>query len=157
MVLFLSEFLEFWIFGENQFGSLVKYMSNSNKSHPKARPETTQKAPKVNLGVPRSKEAPKVGSRRCSSCFGVPLYMQKAQKYCACRQNRASRNSEGHRGTQRDTEHTEHTEHTDAFPTHEVLLGAPLLRAPGARMTVVELTPSNYFNIFPLRRTLQGQ
>ncbi len=39
--------------------------------------------------------------------------------------------------TQRDTEHT------DAFPTHEVLLRAPFLHAPGARMTVVELTPSN--------------
>ena len=107
MVLFLSEFFECWMFGEKPFGSLVKYKSNSNKSHPKARPETTQKAPKVNLGVPRSKEAAKVGSRRCSSCFGVPLYTQKALKYCACRQNRASRNSEGHRGTQstqRDTE-----------------------------------------------------
>ena len=136
MVLFFSEFIDFLIFGEEQFGSLVKYRSNSNKSHPKARPETTQKAPKVNLGVPRSKEAPKVGSRRCSSCFGVPLYTQKALKYCACRQNRASRNSKGHTGTQRAQRDT------DAFPTHEVLLGAPLLRAPGARMTVVELTPS---------------
>ena len=29
------------------------------------------------------------------------------------------------------------------FPTHQVLLRAPFLHAPGARMTVVELTPSN--------------
>ena len=30
------------------------------------------------------------------------------------------------------------------FPTHQVLLRAPFLHAPGARMTVVELTPSKY-------------
>ena len=29
------------------------------------------------------------------------------------------------------------------FPTQQVLLRAPFLHAPGARMTVVELTPSN--------------
>ena len=51
------------------------------------------------------------------------------------------------RGTQNTQRDTEHTEHTDAFPTHEVLLRAPLLRAPGARMTVVELTPSNKISI----------
>ena len=48
----------------------------------------------------------------------------------ACRQNRASRNS-------RDTEYFA------TFPTQQVLLRAPFLHAPGARMTVVELTPSN--------------
>ena len=31
------------------------------------------------------------------------------------------------------------------FPTHQVLLRAPFLHAPGARMTVVELTPSKYW------------
>ena len=34
--------------------------------------------------------------------------------------------------------------HTDALPTHQVLLRAPFLEAPGARMTVVELGPSNH-------------
>ena len=32
-----------------------------------------------------------------------------------------------------------------AFPTQQVLLRAPFLHAPGARMTVVELTPSNKY------------
>ena len=84
-------------------------------------------------------------------CLGVPwgafldfdenwtsLSEQMGSKYAACHQKRASRNSW-------DTAHTAHTEHTDTLSTQEVLLRAPLLHAPGARMTVVELTPSNYW------------
>ena len=37
--------------------------------------------------------------------------------------------------------------HTATVPTHQVLPGAPFLHALGARMTVVELTPSN-INIY---------
>ena len=58
----------------------------------------------------------------------------------ACRQNRASRNS-------RDTEYFGYLclrlPTFATFPTQQVLLRAPFLHAPGARMTVVELTPSN--------------
>ena len=43
------------------------------QNHPKARPETTQKAPKVNSVVPRSKEAG-------SAAFRAPHYTQKALK-----------------------------------------------------------------------------
>ena len=71
-------------------GNILVFAEEPGIQVPKRPPKATQKAPKVNLGVPRSKEAPKVGSRRCSSCFGVPLYTQKALKYAACRQNRAS-------------------------------------------------------------------
>ena len=76
------------------------------------------------------------------------FYKQKALKYRACQQNRAPRNSRdtatvGHgwprlaavgRGWPRLATET----------THQVLLRAPFLHAPGARMTAVELTPSNY-------------
>ena len=68
----------------------------------KSMPWDHSEAPKVNLGVPRSKKAPKVYSRRRSSCFGLPLYTSKAPKYSACLQNRAARNP-------RDTAHTAHT------------------------------------------------
>ena len=34
------------------------------------------------------------------------------------------------------------------FPTQQVLLRAPFLHAPGARMTVVELTPSNQSDLW---------
>ena len=50
---------------------------HGDQNHPKARPETTQKAPKVNLGVPRSKEAPKVGSTRFNSFSGYPFTRKK--------------------------------------------------------------------------------
>ena len=61
----------------------------------------------------------------------------KSLKYHACAQKRASRNSEKqkkHKWTQKNTH---------AFLSHKLLLRAPLLHAPGARMTVVKLTPSN--------------
>ena len=64
------------IFGRN----ILVFAEESGIHVPKRPPKATQKAPKVNLGVRRSKEAPKVGSRRCSSCFEVPLYMQKLLK-----------------------------------------------------------------------------
>ena len=51
-------------------------------------------------------------------------------------------------GTHRTQRTQGDTEDTDTFPTQEVLLGAPLLHAPGARMTVVELTPSNYLTLY---------
>ena len=50
------------------------------QNHPKARPGTTQKAPKVNLGVPRSKKAPKSRLNTVQQLIGVPQYSQKALK-----------------------------------------------------------------------------
>ena len=64
--------------------------------------------------------------------YWTSLSEQMGSKYAACHQKRASRNSWD----------TAHSEHTDTLSTQEVLLRAPLLHAPGARMTVVELTPS---------------
>ena len=112
-----------------------------NRNHPKARPGTTQKAPKVNLRVPRSKEARKSGLNTAQQLVGVPQYTQKALKWNARRQNRASWNSS----------HTASTANTDTFPMQEMLPRDPLLYAPVARMTVFELIPSNqikYKNLY---------
>ena len=101
------------------------------QSYPKARPETTQKASEVNPEVPRSKEVPEEGPAAQLAVQSI-----KAQKYCADK-------IEPH-GTQRTQSPQGDTEDTDTFPTQEVLLGAPLLHAPGARMTVVGLIASNH-------------
>ena len=54
----------------------------------------------------------------------------------------------------RGTRGTQNTLPTFAtFPTQQVLLRAPFLHAPGARMTVVELTPSNHCSL-PTRSSL---
>ena len=45
-----------------------------------ARPGTTQNALKVNLGVPRSKMAPKSRLNTVQQLFGAPQYTQKALK-----------------------------------------------------------------------------
>ena len=59
--------------GPNAFQKHVRGAQN----HPKARPGTTQKAPKVNLSVQKS---PQSGLRTIQQLFGVPQYTQKALK-----------------------------------------------------------------------------
>ena len=49
------------------------------------------------------------------------------------------------RGTRGKQRTQQETANTATFPTQQVLLRAPLLHAPGASITVVELTPSNKF------------
>ena len=89
--------------------------------YPKAGPETTQKPSKSIPEVPCSKKLLGEGPATHGPPTGAPLYMHKALKYRACRQNRAR------------------------LPTHQVLLRASCLHTPGARMTVVELIPSNKY------------
>ena len=53
------------------------------QNHPKARPGTTQKAPKVNLGVPRSKEAPQKWAQYGSAAFrGTPIHIKSFKATC---------------------------------------------------------------------------
>ena len=105
----------------------------------------TQKAPK---GYPEGSQSqlrrasfqrgPQSGLKTVKQLFrGTPLHAKSSKvlrlptKIEPRGTQKDTEHTEGHRGTQRDA---------DAFPTHEVLLRAPLLHAPGARMTVVEPT-----------------
>ena len=100
-------------------------------------PGTTQKDPKVNSWVPRSKE---VTFGRQSELKTVQHMFRGtsllARSSTVLRQPTEASLAEliAHSGTQRET---------DEFPTHQVLLRVAFLHAPGARMTVVELTPTN--------------
>ena len=97
-------------------------------NHPKARPEIIPKAAKVNP-VDRGFQSELKTEQQLFR--GTPLHAKSSKVTCLPTKSSFA-----------ELRPTKHTEHTDTFPTQEVLLRAHLLHAPGARMTVVELTPS---------------